>query len=173
MATEENVQDVVRELRRRLAEVESARVRAVTEVRYALVGAALAVGMLALTAATWMTGEDDSVYSLWGLVPERWIALLAVALVVGLALTTIGAALSDESGRTTHIVLVGLSIATACAVLFVGTVTPEGPLDADDFHMAPGQWLTILAALGLATLHGGRVEQLKQESGGPRLRTWR
>jgi len=172
MATDENVQDVVRELRRRLAEVESARVRAVGELRYALVGAALAVGMLALTATNWMTGEDDSVYSLWGLVPEHWFALLTLVLVVVLALTTIGAALSDGSSRTTHIVLVVLAVLAAAAVLFVGSVTPAGPVDAEDFHTAPGQWLTLLAALALATLHGARAEELKQGSGGARLRTW-
>lgn len=156
MADTQDTQAALRALRTRIEELEQRRRRSVDELRFAILGTALAVAMVVLTTTTWVvdTDGDDEPYTLWGLVPEGWQALLMLGLVVAVAFTTPALFLADHPSRAGHLVLVWVSLLTAVWVLVVNTVVPE---DADT---APGRWLTLLAALAVAAAHGFRAEEL-------------
>lgn len=159
MAESQDVQEVLRSLRRRLGELEKQRRRSVDELRYAIVGTALAVGLVVLTATTWVVDEDgDEPYTLWGLVPEGWQAFAMLVLVVGTALATSLLFLSDVPTRTGHLVMVWVSLLTAVWVIVLNAVVPE------DAGSGPGRWLTLLVALVVAASHGLRAEELRTVS---------
>lgn len=166
----ENLDKTVRALRKRIEQVAADQAGHVADLRFAVAATALAAGMLVLTATTWMSGTDPDydrtyVHTLWALVPEGWPALVTLALVVVAGIGTMGTFLADVTGRVTHIVFVVLALAAAAAVLvLVGWVEPPGTLEPDDYDTAPGRWLTVLAALALAAMHGARAGELRTVS---------
>lgn len=153
MADPQDTQAALRSLRARVEELEQRRRRAADGLRFAVPGTAVAVGLLALTATTWVVDEDEP-YTLWGLVPEGWQAFVMLALVAGVALTTPALFLADHPVRAGHLVMVWVSLLTAVWVIVLNAVLP------DDADTAPGRWLTLLAALALAAAHGFRAEEL-------------
>ncbi|MPZ79500.1 MAG: hypothetical protein GEV28_03500 [Actinophytocola sp.] len=156
MAEPTEVQDALRALRRRVGELEVERIRAVGELRHAIAGTGLAIGMLTLTATTWAAERDgDDPHTLWGMVPTDWVAVATLILVAGTALATIGLFLTDPPSRVGHLVLVSVSLLTAVAALVVGVVPPES------YGSGPGRWLTLLGALALAATHGFRAEEMR------------
>ena len=135
-------------------------------LRHSLLACVVAGAMLALTATTWRVEdhedlEAEDVQTLWGMLPDGWPAVAALVLVVSLGLGTIGVAVGGGTGRTTHLVFVALALLTAVSVLFAGSLAPTFGLDADDYDSGPGRWLTLLCALGLAGIHGGRAGDLR------------
>ena len=153
MAETRETQAALRSLRLRIEELERRRQRSVDGLRFAIPGTALAVGMVVLTATTWVVDGDEP-YTLWGLVPEGWQALVMLVLVVLVALVTPGLFLTGQPSRAGHLVMVWVCLLTAVWVLVLNGVVPA---EADT---APGRWLTLLAALALAAAHGFRAEEL-------------
>ena len=145
----------LRALRNRLAKLEARQPRTLLEIRVAALAAAMAGGLVVLTAVTWAFDTDyGRPYTLWGLVADGgWFALMTLALVfvfgVGTALVFVG----GPSTRAVHISFVVLGLATAAGILFVGV-----PEDADT---APGRWLALMAAVALTALHGTSAGELR------------
>lgn len=161
MADPQDTQAALRALRTRIDELEQRRRRSVDELRFAILGTALAVALVALTATTWVVDSDDygddgayEAWTLWGLVPTGWQALVMFGLVVGVALATPALFLTNHPSRAGHLVLVWVSLLTAIWVIVVNAVVPE------DTDTAPGRWLTLLTALAIAAAHGFRAEEL-------------
>lgn len=155
MADTQDTQAALRSLRTRIGELEQQRRRSVDELRFAIVGTALAAGIFVLSATTWMVDDDGTEpYTLWGLVPLGWQALVMLALVACLAVVTPLLFTTDHPSRAGHLVLMWVSMLTAIWVIVLNAVVPE---DADT---APGRWLTLLVALAIAGVHGMRAEEL-------------
>lgn len=154
MTESQDVQEALRPLRRRLEELERQRRRSVEELRFAIVGTALAAGLLVLTATTWVVDEDEP-YTLWGIVPAGWQAFTMLVLVTGTAIATPLLFLGDRPSRAGHLVLVWVSLLTAVWVIVLNAIVP------DHATTAPGRWLTLLAAVTLATAHGFRAEEIR------------
>jgi hypothetical protein len=155
MTDTQDVQATLRSLRVRIEELEQRRRRSVDEPRFGILGTAFAAAMLVLTATTWLVdGDGDEHYTLWGLVPAGWQALVMLALVVGAALITPALFFTDHPARAGHLVMVWVSLLAAVWVIVLNAVVP------DDSATAPGRWLTLLAALALAAAHGFRAEEL-------------
>ena len=154
MADTQDTQAALRALRTRIDELERRRRRSVDELRFAILGTALSAALAVLTATTWMVDESDEAWTLWGLIPEGWQALVMFALVAGLALATPALFLTDHPSRVGHLVMVWVSLLTAVWVIVVNAVVP------DDADTAPGRWLTLLTALAIAAAHGFRAEEL-------------
>jgi peptidoglycan/LPS O-acetylase OafA/YrhL len=155
-----DTEEALRSLRRRLGELENQRSRTTGELRLAIVGTALAVAMVVLTATTWVA-DDGEPYTLWGLVPGGWQALVMLTLVVGVAVATPALFLADQPSRVGHLLMVWVSLLTAIWVIVINAVVPE------DVDTAPGRWLTLLVALAVAAVHGFRAEETSTR---PRLR---
>jgi hypothetical protein len=153
MTDTQDVQATLRSLRVRIEELEQRRRRSVAELRFGILGTTFATAMLVLTATTWLVDGDEP-YTLWGLVPAGWQALVMLALVVGAALVTPALFFTDHPARAGHLVMVWVSLLTAVWVIVLNAVVPA------DSATAPGRWLTLLAALALAAAHGFRAEEL-------------
>jgi hypothetical protein len=153
MADPQDTQAALRSLRTRIEELERRRRRSVDGLRFAVLGTALAAGMVALTATTWLVDGDEP-YTLWGLVAEGWQGLVMLGLVGVVALGTPGLFLTEHPSRAGHLVMVWVCLLTAFWVFMLNAVVPE---DADT---APGRWLTLLTALAVAATHGFRAEEL-------------
>lgn len=155
MADTQDLQATLRALRTRIDELERRRRRSVDELRFAILGTALAVASVALTATTWVVDEDgDEPWTLWGLAAEGWQGFVLLALVVGVALTTPALFLTEHPSRAGHLVMVWVALLTAAWVLVLNAVVP------DDADTAPGRWLTLLTMLAIAAAHGFRAEEL-------------
>lgn len=120
----------------------------------------LATGLLVLTATTWAAGEDADPHTLWGLVEDGWQALVMLGLVAVTALATYWLFLAEPPARAGHLLLVWVALLTGIWVIVVGAVPPE------EYDTAPGRWLTLLGALGLAAAHGLRAEELSRRGSG-------
>lgn len=160
MAETQDTQAALRALRIRIEELEQRR-HPVDELRFAILGTALAVALVVLTATTWMVVEDDryddhvrEAWTLWGLVSTGWQALVMFGLVVGVALATLVLSFVNPPARAGHLVMVWVSLLTSVWVIVVNAVVP------DDADTAPGRWLTLLTALAISAAHGFRAEQL-------------
>jgi hypothetical protein len=165
MADTQDTQAALRALRTRVEELEQRRRGSVDELRFAIVGTALAVAMVVLTATTWVVADDDGAdeaWTLWGLVPTGWQALVMFGLVIGVSFATPALFLTNHPSRAGHLVMVWVSLLTAVWVIVVNAVVP------DDADTAPGRWLTLLAALAMAAAHGFRAEELNNRQ--PALR---
>jgi hypothetical protein len=155
MAEPQDTQAALRSLRTRIEELERRRRETVDGLRFAVLGSALAAGLVALTATTWVVDEDgDEPYTLWGLVPTGWQALVMLGLVAAVALTTPALLLTAHPSRAGHLALVWVCLLTAVWVIVLNAVVP------DDADTAPGRWLTLLTALAVAAVHGFRAEEL-------------
>jgi hypothetical protein len=157
MADTQDTQAALRALRNRVEELERWRRHSVDELRFAILGTALSVALAVLTATTWVVADDDGAdeaWTLWGLVPEGWQALAMLGLVAVLMLATPALFLTGNPSRAGHLVLVWVSLLTAVWVIVLNAVVP------DDADTAPGRWLTLLAALAIASAHGFRAEEL-------------
>lgn len=153
-----NEPDRLRALSKRLAELESRQPRQLADLRASLVAVAVATVVFALTAATWFTNEDrygTDRYTLWGLVPEGWLALVTLVLVIVTCSATIGMVAGSATSRAGHLVLVGVSLAAAVAVLSVGSVADK------DAASGPARWLTLFGVVVLAVVHGARAGELR------------
>ena len=127
--------------------------------RFGALAHGLATGLLVLTATTWSAERfGEQPHTLWGLVDEGWQALAMLILVAGTALATYWLFLTEPPTRAGHLVLVWVALLTAVWVIVVGAVPP------DENVTAPGRWLTLVGALGLAAAHGFRAEELSRES---------
>ena len=153
MAEPQDTQAALRSLRTRVEELERRRRRSVEGLRFAVLGTALATGMLVLTATTWLVDGDEH-YTLWELVPEGWQALVMLGLVAVVAVGTPGLFLTEHPSRVGHLAMVWVCLLTAFWVFMLNAVVP------DDADTAPGRWLTLLAALVIASTHGFRAEEL-------------
>jgi len=154
----------LRSLRKRVDQLDHGRHETAATLRHAVLACAVAGAVVALTATTWRTVDDgdhvDAV-TLWGLVPDGWQGAVALGLVLAVAAGTFGVSLGDPS-RGAHLVLVALALLAAVAVLVVGAVDSGGGwYDPEDYGTAPGRWLTLLAVLLLAAVHGGRAGELR------------
>ncbi|GAB1509213.1 hypothetical protein [Actinophytocola sp. KF-1] len=121
--------------------------------RFAVLGTSLAVGLLALTATTWAVDGGEP-FTLWGLTPAGWQAVVMLGLVVVVALGTLGVFLAEHPGRVGHLVMVWVCLLAAVWVVVLNGVVPE------ESETAPGRWLTLPAALAIAAAHGFRAEEL-------------
>jgi hypothetical protein len=129
--------------------------------RFAPLANGLATGLLVLTATTWSAGRDGvDPHTLWGLVEDGWKALVMLALVAGIALTTYWLFLAEPPTRAGHLVLVWLGLATAVWVIVLGALPDE------DYDAAPGRWLTLVGALAVSAAHGFRAEELSKRGTG-------
>lgn len=164
MAELEQVEKTLRTLRRRIGELEAERRQLGHDLRVAIIATALATAMLAFTATTWLWEDDYEYgydpYTLWGLAAEHWTGLVALLLILVLAVGVIGTTTSDVSSWVAHVVLVCLSLV---AVPFI--LAAHHP-SLDEPESSPGRWLTALAALALAALHGSRVSPLRSSGSG-------
>jgi hypothetical protein len=145
------------------------------ELRWAVLAAAVAGSMLALTSATWRTTayeeEIMEVSSLWGLAPRGFLAGLTLTLVVVVAVASVGVFFADVAGPKPHVVLAVLALAhvvlavlalvTVVPILFVGTVENETPYRWAVDEPGAGRWLTLVAALVLAVMHASRAGRLR------------
>ncbi|TDV57435.1 hypothetical protein [Actinophytocola oryzae] len=149
-------------LRKRLDEVERGQRHDRGALGYALTACTVAGALGVLTATTWRSASDsdghlDQATTLWGMVPEGWQAVVTLALVL---LTAGGslAAFTGESGRATHIFFVVAALVTIIAIVFlVGQVEPDGFYDPEDTDVGTGRWLSGLACLVLAVVHGAKA----------------
>jgi len=163
----EKLEKSLKDMRRRVDESDRWRHGEIVGLRYAVFASVAAGVLLALTATTWRfyEGEDpdvEDVTTLWGMVSEGWLGTVTFALVVVLALGTVGVFLIDTAGRATHVVFAVLALLTAVAILFVGLVEPDAWYDAEDAESAPGRWLALLTALSLAVTHAARGGELRR-----------
>ncbi|OLF15661.1 hypothetical protein [Actinophytocola xanthii] len=162
----DELQSSLRALRRQLDQLDRRQQASASGLRQAVLAATVAGAMLVLTATTWRTAPGDGASvgdlgSLWGMTSDGWQPVAALVLVVATALGSLAVFLG-EAGRVGHVVLVVLALLTALAILLVGGVEPDGWYESEDYESAAGRWLTLLAALGLAALHGGRASELRR-----------
>jgi hypothetical protein len=163
----EKLEKSLKDMRRRVDEADRGHRGEIVGLRYAVFASVASGVLLALTATTWRfyEGEDpdiEDVTTLWGMVPEGWLGTVTLALVLVLALGTVGVFLADTAGRTTHVVFAVLALLTVVAILFVGLVEPDAWYDAEDAESAPGRWLALLTALSLAVTHAARGGELRR-----------
>jgi hypothetical protein len=162
----DELQASVRALRRQLDQLDRQQRATASGLRQAVLAATVAGAMLVLTATTWRTAPaDDDVLgdlgSLWSMASDGWPAVVALLLVTATGLGSLAVFLG-EAGRVGHVVLVVLALLTAVAILLVGGVEPDGWYGQEDYESAPGRWLTLLAAVALAALHGGRAGEIRR-----------
>jgi hypothetical protein len=163
----EKLEQSLRSLRKRVEEVDRGGHDIQKAVLYAVFACTVAGAMLALTATTWRSASDTDdhvadVTTLWGMVPEGWQAVATLLGVLTVAIGTIAVFLADTAGRTTHVVFIVLCLLTVVGILLVGQVEPAGWFDPEDGHAGAGRWLTLLAALALAVVHGARAGELRR-----------
>jgi len=160
----EKLEKSLQHLRKRVDQVDRRQGDVLDGLRYAVLACAVAGAMLAMTAATWRTvgGADGYVETLWGMVPEGWQAAwtLGGLLVVGVG--TIAVFVADTAGKASHIVFVVLALLTALGIVLVGAVEPSGLYSAEEGDSAPARWLTLLATLFLAVVHGTRSNDIRR-----------
>jgi outer membrane murein-binding lipoprotein Lpp len=160
----DDLQTSLRALRKQVDQLGRQQQATASELRRAVLAAAVAGAMLILTATTWRTrdgGSADEVDTLWDMVPTIGLAAVTLVLVAATGLGSLAAFLTG-AGRRTHVVLVVLSLLVVGAVLLVGAARPAGSFDPEDYASAPGRWLALLAALVLAGLHGSRAGELRR-----------
>jgi hypothetical protein len=156
----------VRAMRELVREQDHGQRADVTGLRWAVLAALVAGSMLALTSATWRTTvyrEDIvEVNSLWGLAPRGALASVTVALLLVIAVGSVGVFLSGIAGPRSHAVLAVLASLAVVPILFVGDVKNETPFSEAVDESGAGRWLTLVAALVLAVLHASRGAQLRR-----------
>jgi hypothetical protein len=135
-------------------------------LRWAVFAAAVAGSMLAFTSATWRITEYErdvvEVSSLWGLVPMGFQAGLALALVLAVAVSSVGVFLSDLAGPTSHVVLAVLASLAVVAIVFVNGMWQNTAQSEAIDESGAGLWLTLFAALVLAIMHASRAAELRK-----------
>jgi hypothetical protein len=160
----EKLEKSLQTLRKQVNELSHAHREDGAILRYAVFACTVAGMMLALTAASWRvldSGADMKLYTLWGLVPDSWQAAATLGLVLAVALGTFGAFLADVAHRWAHLAIVVLALLAAVAAMIFASVG-ESSYYADDYETGTGRWLTVLAALVLATIHGIRAGELRK-----------
>lgn len=134
-------------------------------VRWAVLAAAVAGSLLALTAATWRTTtyrEDIvEVTTLWGLAHLGALGGLTLALVVVVAVASGCVFVSQVAGPKPHVVLGVLALLAVVPILFVGRVENVTPYWRAVDEPGAGRWLTLVALLVLASLHTMRARDFR------------
>jgi hypothetical protein len=159
----EKVETSLRALRRRVDELELRQRDTGDTMRYAVLASALAGVLVALSAATWRTMEDSAglvnySHTLWGLAEKSGLAAWTLVGVLVVAVGTVTTFVAENTARSAHAVFVVL-----CALTVVGAIaipSPDGFYDPEQLQAGAGWWLTVLAALAVAVVHGHRFAAL-------------
>jgi hypothetical protein len=96
------------------------------------------------------------------MVPEGWQAAWTLGGVLVVGVGTIAVFVADTAGKASHIVFVVLALLTAAGVVLVGAVDASGLYSAEEGDSAPARWLTLLALLFLAVVHGTRANDIRR-----------
>jgi hypothetical protein len=163
----EKLEKSLQHLRKRVDQVDRRQGDVLDGLRYAVLACAVAGALLAMTAAAWRTvgGGDDAdgyVETLWGMVPEGWQAAWTLGGVLVVGVGTIAVFVADTAGKASHIVFVVLALLTAVGIVLVGAVDASGFYSADEADSAPARWLSLLAVLFLAVVHGTRANDVRR-----------
>jgi hypothetical protein len=156
----------VRALRDRIRELELGRRDESSALRLAVLASALCGAMLALSATTWRTIEDSdgdvvADHTLWGLAEESGLGTWTLLGVLVIAVGSVATFLADNTARAAHVVFVVFCVLTAVGIMVVSG-RDDGYYNSDEVQNGPGVWLTLLAAVVVAIVHGQRFAELSR-----------
>jgi hypothetical protein len=159
----ERLEQSLRATRRHVDELRHNQRHATGTRRDMVLACTLSAAILALTATTWRTvagaGGVIDVATPWELMSQGWQAAVALTGALAVAIGSAAVFIDNVAGWSTHVVFVVFCVATVVGILLVGQLDPAGSHDPDDVSSSPGRWLTLVAVLVLAFVHGNRARE--------------
>jgi len=157
--TEPETDAALKRLRKELAELREEVGHQAADVRLSAAMTALSAVVLAFTAAPWFwvdTDDGDFAITLWGVGDYGFWGVVAIVLVLAVAGATLIYERFPTPTPSAHWTQCGLGVVTGLVLLFL----PRS-VDDEDVTSGSGLWLTLLAVLVLAGVHGTHGDALR------------